>query len=304
MIPIFPSFKKLELSDKDAVQAMTKAFPSYSDFNFVSLYSWNVYDAAEISNLNNNLVIHFNDYGSGLPFFTILGTNETDSAIRQIVAHAKNIKEDDELTLVPDVVIQSLTEQNSFLIFEDRDNHDYIYSVQDMAKFETKNYGVKRNLLNRFERNYGEHATSQIVDVSDVTIRKGIDDLVLKWLENKNIPISEIEHEIKAIRRCLDSASTLESHAYCTFVENEIVAFILFEYLPREMVNVHFCKANTDFVGVYENVYHSIAKYLEQKGIKEINIEQDLGIEGLRKSKTAYNPVYFLKKYRVKLKTN
>jgi len=31
-----------------------------------------------------------------------------------------------------------------------------------------------------------------------------------------------------------------------------------------------------------------------------LNYQQDLGIEGLRKSKTAFRPVHFLKKYTVK----
>jgi len=37
-LPLFPEFKKLELSDKEAVEKITHKFPSYSDFNFTKIF--------------------------------------------------------------------------------------------------------------------------------------------------------------------------------------------------------------------------------------------------------------------------
>ena len=42
MLPEFPQFKKLELSDKEEVEKFTSKFPPYSDFNFVSMWSWDI----------------------------------------------------------------------------------------------------------------------------------------------------------------------------------------------------------------------------------------------------------------------
>ncbi len=39
MLPQFPQFKPLELTDKSDIEAITKQHLPYSDFNFVSL--WN-----------------------------------------------------------------------------------------------------------------------------------------------------------------------------------------------------------------------------------------------------------------------
>lgn len=40
MIPKFPEFKKLELSNKEEIENFTSKFPPYSDFNFVSMWCW------------------------------------------------------------------------------------------------------------------------------------------------------------------------------------------------------------------------------------------------------------------------
>ncbi len=76
MIPVFPNFKKLELSDKKEVEKFTSEFPPYSDFNFISMWIWDIADNMMISQLNKNLVVVFNDYLSGKPFISFLGKNK------------------------------------------------------------------------------------------------------------------------------------------------------------------------------------------------------------------------------------
>lgn len=74
MILKFLEFKKLELLDKKEVEKITSKFPPYSDFNFVSMWSWDVKEELRISKLNNNLVVRFADYFVGNPFFYFLGS--------------------------------------------------------------------------------------------------------------------------------------------------------------------------------------------------------------------------------------
>src|SRR6185369_9800822 len=88
MLPKFPEFKKLELSDKADIEAITNKYPPYSDFNFTSMWCWDTRGEMMVSELNNNLVVKFADYITGEPFYSFIGTNDTNDTVRQLIGLA------------------------------------------------------------------------------------------------------------------------------------------------------------------------------------------------------------------------
>lgn len=67
------------------------------------------------------------------------------------------------------------------------------------------------------------------------------------------------------------------------------------------MYIVQFAKALVEYKGVYQFLYEDAALHINTK-TRYINLEQDLGIEALRRSKEAYHPDRKLRKLRVRLK--
>ena len=57
MIGQFPKFTALRLEDKKEYQKIISSFAPYSDFNFVSLFSWNINDKTFVSKLGSGIVI-------------------------------------------------------------------------------------------------------------------------------------------------------------------------------------------------------------------------------------------------------
>ena len=78
MIPDFPSFKNIELTDKEDVDRFTLEHQPYSDFNFISMWSWDIKEKMRISQLNGNLVVLFTDYITGESFCSFLGTHNVN----------------------------------------------------------------------------------------------------------------------------------------------------------------------------------------------------------------------------------
>src|SRR3989338_5939738 len=108
MIPKFPKFKKLELSDKKDIEKFTSKFPPYSDFNFVSMWSWDIKGEMRISILNENLVVRFTDYITGEPFFSFLGNNKVNETAEALIDLSKKEGLKPMLKLVPELVVQQL----------------------------------------------------------------------------------------------------------------------------------------------------------------------------------------------------
>src|SRR6185369_3066931 len=104
MIPQFPKFKPIELSDKEEVEGFNDKFPPYSDFNFISRWSWNLKGEMKLSILNENLVVHFTDYLSGDSFYSFLGDKKVDETASALLDFSVKKKFRSKLHLIPEVV--------------------------------------------------------------------------------------------------------------------------------------------------------------------------------------------------------
>ena len=83
---------------------------------------------------------------------------------------------------------------------------------------------------------------------------------------------------------------------------NEIVAFTIGEKIRSDCFDIHFEKANSEIAGAYPMIAREFARLVVNKhpDIKLFNREEDMGIEGLRKAKESFYPLYLLKKYRAR----
>jgi len=90
VLPQFPDFKCLEWNDRKQVEQYTAPFPPYSDFNFTSLYAWDVDNKMRISDLHGNLVILFSDYVTGEAFLSFIGTNNLPETACTLIDYSKN----------------------------------------------------------------------------------------------------------------------------------------------------------------------------------------------------------------------
>ena len=297
--PIFPDFKKLELSDRPLIEQYVRQFPPYSDFNFISLWSYNVKDEAEICFLNDNLVIKFHDYITGEPFYTFLGENEVKDTIKTLISFAKKENVSSTLKLIPESVVKKLENvEHAFEVVEDHDSHDYVYSIPEMAALAGNRFRGKRNFVNRFKQN-SEDAQLQIVDIKNKAVQEKFIQLFYDWEKRKQADRSDTETELAAIKRLFNLNSLENINALAIFKKEKIVGFSIFEIVQNNYAILHFLKADTSYVGIYPYLFQERAKLLQSKGINFLNAEQDLGIENLRKSKRSWLPVHYFKKYTI-----
>lgn len=297
MLPEFPQFKKLELEDKGDIEAFTKKFPPYSDYSFVSLWSWDTRGKARVSVLNGNLVVQFTDYVTGEPFLSFLGTNKPEETMSKILDFIKHDDSRSFLKLVPEHSVADYSGGN-FFIREDRDNFDYIYSIDKLRTYKGNTHERIRNMKNRFMR------ANHNVEVINLDLRKAVDrEVVVKlnqqWEMNKEYPV---ENEEEAMTRLLFPTNDFDLFSVGVLINKVPAAFSINEILCDGYAMSHFAKADIQFEGIYAYLMFLTAEALAAQSCQFLNYEQDLGVPGLRKAKTLFYPEYFLKKYLIESK--
>lgn len=294
MIPQFPQFKELELVDKEEIERFTSKYPPYSDFNFISMWSWDVNKDMRISKLNNNLVVRFTDYLTGIPFFSFLGGNMVNETALALLEFSKKEGLNAELKLIPEEVVKNL-DSKKFTIIEDRANFDYIYNIKDLSEYEGRKLSMHRNLVNRFLKNY---ASFEVKNLPLKIIENEILELTENWMKDKIDRGHEISlrNESRSIKRIFDFKNSNLS-ATCVFYEGKLIAYSIVEVINKDFTLCHFSKANVKYSGIYSFLMKKNCEILLSFGQKFLNYEQDLGLLNLRSSKDAFKPERFLNKF-------
>jgi len=110
--------------------------------------------------------------------------------------------------------------------------------------------------------------------------------------------IREAQNEYTALSRLLSLSSQVNFLAVGIMVNRRLAGFSINELLNREYALLHFEKASSpDFVGIYPYIMQETACLLLKENCQFLNYEQDLGIPGLKKAKSSYQPCNMLKKY-------
>lgn len=302
MIPPFPKFKTLELSDMSAINSFTKTEKPYSDFAFSNIWSWDINNKCKLSLLNGNLIILFTDYYANRDFLSFMGHNDVEDTVSKLLDYTSQTNISATLGYVPEKSADPIKYNSNFLVYHDRDNSDYIYSIAKLSEYEGSEFKNKRQLASKFEREYPD-SDVELLNLNDPKIKAEIRRIVKESKErskNNDKPMYLDLEEI-SFNRLLDIHDKLDLVLTGVVVGDKIVGFSLDEILHNNTSLSHYFKVDFDFTGIYEYLNMHTAKHLLDRGVKTWNWVEDLGIENLRQSKLSYRPIEFLNKYKISL---
>lgn len=298
MIPQFPQFRALERTDRADIEKINTRYEPYSDFNFESMWAWDIKDTVKISLLNGNLVIMFTECATDKVVCSFLGNNKLNESLSELFKFldASPEMQNPKISLVPEVSLDGI-DFNKYFIEIDLNTCDYIYDLEQLAHYSGNQFMQKRGRSNTFVRNYPT-AAIKLLDIKDPSTTEAIMSLNDSWVHNKveHHTDKDIDKEAIAMQRFLKAEFR---NVFCVGVyDNEkLVGYAIFSFHGTDYVIDHFIKAEVAYKGVYEFLMKESAVLLSGMGYKYLNFEEDMGIPGLRKAKMTYRPVKFLKKY-------
>lgn len=300
MIPNFPIFKNLEISDRAEIYKLTQDLPPYSDVNFVSLWSWNILGATQISVLNESLIVCMPDYLTQKPCYFFYGYKNLSKSALIIGDFCKKQPLFNWIFSIPDDNISEMKFLNRIVV-EDKSNHDYILSTDQLAEMKGNRWRGKRGHVNRFKRLYAGRYQVEKIEFSSQSVCDDMRKIFSDWDEKKRRENIFFEHESRAFERLLADADKFDIIALGIKIDGQLEGFTIFDFESNstDYVTIHFEKGNTEIEGIYTVLNYAVAQVAKKIGRKFINYEQDLGIVGLEAAKKMYFPVKLLKKYTI-----
>ena len=266
----------------------TRAKFRTADTTFVNLFGWALAYGLECSESHN--------------LFWIRKTKGATPTLWMPIGNTENVNWDEALSQfepgtqferIPLPLAQSIKESSTRVkdFTPTRDQDEYLYEREALAKFEGRKLHKKRSHLNAYERLYG-------VDYRNLTKEDApiILDLSATWLKDSPEDASlELEHS--AIERMLGLWALDDSiRAGGLFVDGKLVAYDFGSAIDAENFVVHIEKGLPEYRGVYPTIVKNFAEFGIPESFRFINREQDLGDEGLRYSKMTYQPSGFIEK--------
>jgi hypothetical protein len=178
---------------------------------------------------------------------------------------------------------------------ESRGHWDYLYSVTELIELKGKRFHKKRNLLNQFRKKYDFEYVPFGKDMIHKAMKMQEDWCVWRDCESSDV----LSAENRAISKILSKWEKIQGLTGGAIIVNQKMAgYTIAESFTDDTLVIHFEKGNPDYKGIYQAINQM---FLEHSGnrFEFVNREQDLDVGGLRKAKLSYNPVDFVKKYRV-----
>lgn len=294
MIASYPRFSKLSFSHKDFIYDFTAQFEPYADFNFICLYAWDFDNDAEVSILNNNLVIRVPDYITLEPIFSVLGKTKITETLQILYERG-----DSEIKMLPQSVVDKAKENELFGWKEDENHHDYIFDLKAQAELKGNLYKNKRKKSHKFINGYGDRVETKEVKLNNKETVDGIISVVDIWVHKITKDVERAKIEKLAISRLLEKAASLNIVCYEIFLDSKPAGFSINEILGNGYALCHFHKTDTKYTNIDVFFTSYVASQLLKKGCSYVNWEQDMGLAGLRHLKRSWKPTKALKKYTI-----
>lgn len=177
-----------------------------------------------------------------------------------------------------------------------RDWCDYLYDAQDMVQFRGRRFNGQRNHIHRFQRLYPNWRFEDITADNLPELRAFFEDFAARYRkENETAQVEE-----QCVRDFLAHYFDYAPLGGLLRVEDQIVGFSAGEVVGDTLI-IHVEKADVAYDGVYQVLVNEFAKRFVTDGVQYINREEDVGDEGVRKSKLSYHPLRLLEKYLVEV---
>ena len=287
------SFRAVSLGDRATIEeAIGRRGLISCDYNFVNLYCWGEIYGIRWAMRDGTLMLYserddllYEPVGDGV------GIRELLSLSDEFIEKGRG---GDFALVHRDFIERNAGIKDHFDVVPDEENANYIYSAESLFELRGRKLHSKKNLLSQFRRNNRGYVCREMVDADHAECF----DLAEKWCEERYCRTIGYTHERSALRRALEARGALGLRGLVIERAGVKMAFSLFSRQRDDTATVHFEKFDREIRGSAQAINWETARRL-RGDYRFINREQDLGLEGLRRSKRSYQPEFVLEAFKL-----
>ena len=284
-------FHPVTVADKPLFEYYTFSSKEQNcDLNFANIFCWSDTYHTEIAEVNNLLVIRFDNGGAKCymqPFCIgdkalIVERLRQDAFSQRVPLRLYGLSREWREFL-------EKTYPDEFAFDTPRALCDYIYRTEDLARLQGRKYQPKRNHINHFVTRNDWYAEP----LSKANIKDCI-ALNKKWLQGREEGEME-QAEQRALHRAFDNFEALGLRGLVLYANGAPAAFSYGTPINNDTFCIHIEKYDAEVQGAATMINRLMAQSLEEE-FEFVNREDDLGLEGLRFAKMSYHPIALLEK--------
>lgn len=293
-------FKDITIADKEVITSYI--FPNECcncEFSFSNLVSWRFLYNTKYAIVDDFLILRYHNHDADI-FMMPIGNGNADGVVNKLIEEAHSQGMPFKMFAACHFVENQISDEmkERFILEPNRDNFDYVYYREELATLKGKKFQQKRNHVNRFMNTYPNwEYKSTTPELIKLCIEKENE-----WYNsNDDYKHQDIDNERQALLYAMNHAEEIGIKGGVLFVDGNIVAFTFGFPINHKTFGIHFEKADINYTGAFTVINQMFARDIPAE-FEYINREEDLGIEGLRKAKTSYNPAFLITKGLITLK--
>lgn len=293
-------FKNITIADKEVITSYI--FPNECcncEFSFSNLVSWRFLYNTKYAIVDDFLILRYHNHNADI-FMMPIGNGNADGVVNKLIEEAHSQGMPFKMFAACHFVENQISDEmkERFILEPNRDNFDYVYYREELATLKGKKFQQKRNHVNRFMNTYPNwEYKSTTPELIKLCIEKENE-----WYNsNDDYKHQDIDNERQALLYAMNHAEEIGIKGGVLFVDGNIVAFTFGFPINHKTFGIHFEKADINYTGAFTVINQMFARDIPAE-FEYINREEDLGIEGLRKAKTSYNPAFLITKGLITLK--
>ena len=300
MIPEFPDFKPLDPEDRVTLQAVYQASGlPICDVSPTNLYIWRDCQAPKLTRIRGNVCIVLDSHAEARYFLPPLGEHSLEETVHICLSHIGH------MSRVPAQVAVRLP-RGEYVVTPQRDSFDYVYRVQALAELKGKAFDGKRNHVRKFSRNHPQYEF-RVLETSQLHRAAALFEAWTSARESGrpgNLAVAGMNHDCqrRALERAFEDYVLLGLIGGALLVRGEMQGFVVASRGTGDSVIAHFSYADARTPGVYQTLLWEACRRLFAS-FTYLNLEEDLGIPGLRKTKLSWQPLKLEEKFSVTLRT-